>query len=108
MGNFCHDSLDIYSPIRCVLGAWIMYTVVIVASYGGNLKAFLTTPSYSGKDLNEQPNLISSPHEYSCLTAEPITTLKGILESGLPWNMVLYGEEEEIEMARSSDPVIRV
>ena len=30
-----------------------------------------------------------------------------MLESGLPWAMVLYGEEEEEMMQKSTDPVIR-
>ena len=30
-----------------------------------------------------------------------------ILESGLSWAMVLYGEEEEEMMEKSADPVIR-
>ena len=37
-----------------------------------------------------------------------ITTIPGqVLESGLSWAMVLYGEEEEEMMQRSTDPVIR-
>ena len=30
-----------------------------------------------------------------------------VLESGLSWAMVLYGEEEEEMMQKSADPVIR-
>ena len=30
-----------------------------------------------------------------------------VLESGLSWAMVLYGEEEEEMMEKSADPVIR-
>jgi hypothetical protein len=37
----------------------------------------------------------------------PINTLSEVLESGLPWGMVLYGEEEEEMMAKSTDPVIK-
>ena len=37
----------------------------------------------------------------------PISTLQQVLDSGLPWGMVLYGEEEEEMMAKSKDPVIK-
>ena len=57
----------------------ILYCFVISASYSGSLKAFLTTPEYGS----------------------PIDTLRDVLESGLPWGMVLYGEEEEMMMASS-------
>ena len=68
-----------------MIGVWIFYCLVVSSSYAGNLKAFLTNPSYT----------------------KPIGTLKEVVESGLPWGMVLYGEEEEVMMAESEDPVIR-
>ena len=37
---------------------------------------------------------------------KPINTLAEVIESGLEWGLVLYGEEEEIQMAQSTDPVI--
>jgi hypothetical protein len=55
------------------------------ASYSGELKAYMTTPAYTS----------------------PIKTLSGVIESGLPWHMVLYGEEEEVLMSVSKDPVIK-
>merc|ERR1712198_221261 len=70
---------------RIVFAVWILYCFIIAASYSGALKAFLTLPVY-------QP---------------PIDTLKDVLDSGLPWGMVLYGEEEEEMMASSEDAVIR-
>ena len=58
--------------------------MVIGSSYTGNLKAHLTTPTFT----------------------KPINTLKEVVESGLEWGMVMYGEEEERMMAQSKDPVI--
>ena len=55
------------------------------SSYAGNLKSFLTNP----------------------LLTKPISTLQQVIDSGLPWGMVLYGEEEEEMMAESTDPVIQ-
>ena len=60
---------------------WILYCVIIAASYSGALKAFLTLPVYQA----------------------PIDTLEDVLDSGLPWGMVLYGEEEEEMMASSPE-----
>ena len=64
---------------------WLIYCIVISSSYAGNLMAFMTTPSLTS----------------------PIDTLKQVLDSGLSWAMVLYGEEEEEMMQKSTDPVIK-
>ncbi|TRY80649.1 hypothetical protein TCAL_06502, partial [Tigriopus californicus] len=71
--------------LRLFLGCWVFYGLVITSSYGGNLIAFMTTPVYT----------------------DPITDLQGVIDSQLPWAMVLYGEEEEKFMAVSKDPVIQ-
>ena len=34
-------------------------------------------------------------------------SLTDVLESGLPWHLILYGEEEEGIMAASPDPTIQ-
>ena len=68
-----------------MIGVWVLYCLVASSSYAGNLKAFLTTPSFT----------------------KSINTLAEVLASGLPWGMVLYGEEEEEMMAQSEDPVVR-
>ena len=69
---------------RVVIAVWILYCLVIGSSYTGNLRAFLITPTFT----------------------KPINTLKEVVESGLEWGMVMYGEEEERMMAQSKDPVI--
>ena len=71
--------------IRVTLGTWLIGCVIISASYGGELRAFLMTPNYE----------------------KEIDTMKDVLDSGLPWNLILYGEEIEGEMAGSDDPIIR-
>ena len=38
---------------------------------------------------------------------DELVTLKQVLDSGLTWGMVLYGEEEEEMMQKSTDPVIK-
>ncbi len=55
----------------------------MTASYGGNLRAFLLRPQYS----------------------EPINNMEDIVNSGFPWTMVMYGEEIELFLARSEDPI---
>lgn len=61
------------------------FSIVVTVSYGGSLKAYLTEPP---------------------LTA-PLRTLQEVVDSGLSWDFVPYGEEVEHELARSEDPVIR-
>lgn len=65
--------------MRVVVGVWMLYCLLITSAYTGNLKAFLTNPGLTS----------------------PIDTLQDVLASGLPWGMVLYGEEEEELMANS-------
>ena len=69
---------------RIIIAVWILYCLVISSSYCGNLRAFLITPTLT----------------------EPINYLSDVVESGLPWGLILYGEEEERIMAQSTDPVI--
>ncbi len=71
--------------LRVVCASWMVLAFVITSGYGGNLKAFLTTPKLS----------------------EPIDTIPRLLESGLPWTMVLYGEAVEHHLSTSVDPAIR-
>ena len=80
---FPHRNLSF--KFRIVIGVWIIYCLIISSAYSGNLKAFLTTPSFS----------------------DPMNSLKDVVESGLPWGMVLYGEDEERLMQQSQDPIIQ-
>ncbi len=89
---FCYRTLLYQSPasdrsdgLRWVIGVWFAYCLVMSSSYSGALKAYMTTPTFTAA----------------------INTLKGVLDSGLPWSMVLYGEEEEAMMAQSTDPIIK-
>ena len=59
--------------------------MILGNAYGGSLKAWLTYPART----------------------QPISNLIDILESGLPWKMVLYGEVEETLMQESKDPIIQ-
>ena len=72
------------TALRIAIGVWILYCLIISNSYGGSLKAFLTSPQRTN----------------------PIDTLEQVIDSELPWEMVMYGEEEEEMMASSKDPVI--
>ena len=60
-----------------------MFCMVLANAYGGSLKAWLTYPART----------------------EPIDTFEDILDSGLPWGMVLYGEQEEQILEESQDPI---
>ncbi len=71
--------------LRIICGIWMMYAFLATAAYGGNLRGFLTNPP----------------------TTEPISTVKDLVTSGLPWNMVLYGENVEHELSISQDPLVK-
>ncbi len=72
-----------YNFVRLVVGVWLLYSFVITASYGGNLSAFLLKPEFS----------------------QPINKVEDVVSSGLPWSMVLYGEEIESYLEQSEMPV---
>ncbi len=63
----------------------MVLSLVTTASYGGNLRAYL---------MNPEPR-------------DPIDTLEEVVESGLPFNMAMYGESTERLLAESDDPVKR-
>ena len=60
--------------------------MIISTAYSGNLVSFMTIPKL----------------------ARPINTLEEVLDSGLPWEMVVYGVEVEDAMARGAlGPVVK-
>ncbi len=58
---------------RCVIGAWLLFALIMTEAFGGSLRAYLLQPDYS----------------------EAINSFEDIVGSGLPWKMVVYGEEFE-------------
>ena len=68
-----------------VLSLWILGSLIVSSSYSGNLKAHLTKPNM----------------------AEHLDTLESILESDFPVAIIEDGEEENIRMKSSQDPVIK-
>ena len=42
----------------------------------------------------------------SPLVSERIETMQDVVDSGLPWDFVLYGEQIETVMATSDDPLL--
>ena len=70
--------------MKCLVGVWYLYALVITASYAGEIRSFFTNPG----------------------TTSPLDTLAQVVQSPLPWGLILYGEEEEKVMAASTDPII--
>ncbi len=66
-----------------MIGIWIASAVILTSAYGGNLRAFFTTPSYT----------------------RAMDTLADLVAGELPWTMVIYGAEVETFLATSPDPV---
>ncbi len=71
--------------LRLLLGIWICASLILGASFGGNLRAFLLKGTYE----------------------KPINTADDILKSGIKWDMKIYGEEVEADMAQSIEPAIQ-
>ncbi|CAM6053300.1 unnamed protein product [Sphagnum tenellum] len=71
--------------LRAAITVWMMATFVVIAGYNGALRTFLLAPSLENV----------------------IETYTDILQSGLPWGMVLYGIVEETQMSESNDSVIK-
>ena len=67
-----------------MLAAWVLFCMVMGASYTGNLKAYLTTPSFT----------------------EPIDSLEQIDASGYELEIIAGGEEEAVMMETSTDPLM--
>jgi hypothetical protein len=67
------------------ISLWIFASFIFEYAYGGTLRALFTQPS----------------------TTKGIKTYAEVLASGLPWDMVLYGEELEDALAISEEPVPR-
>ncbi len=56
-----------------------------MASYGGALRATYLRPELSAR----------------------VRTLRDVLESGLPWKIIVYGDDFELEWERSEDEDVR-
>ena len=57
------------SFLRYLVECWLMSAFLLGVSYAGVLRAWLITPEY----------------------AKPINTIQDVVDSGLPWKVVLYG-----------------
>ena len=62
-----------------------MACLLFSAAYGAVLRSILMSP----------------------LVSERIETMQDVVDSGLPWDFVLYGEQIEIIMATSDDPLLK-
>ena len=62
---------------RLLIGISLLVFIIMSTAYSGNLVSFMTIPKLTS----------------------PIDKLEEILESGLPWEMVVYGVEVEDAMA---------
>ncbi len=68
---------------RWTVGAWMLYCLVIGASYSSNLKSHLTTPEL----------------------VPALDSLEEIVSGDLPWKYPVYYTAEEEIMASMKDPV---
>jgi hypothetical protein len=69
--------------LRIAIGFWLIVSLVMATAYGGTLFSFLSTKRYS----------------------KTIRTYSEVLSSKIPFDMVLYGEELETSLAKTTEPV---
>ena len=67
------------------MAAWLVPCLVFSSGYGSVMRSTFFLP----------------------LEGKSIETQEDILESGIPWNKIIYGSDDEKFLASSSDPVIR-
>ena len=67
-----------------MVGIWYLYAFVITASYAGEIRSFFINPG----------------------TTSPLDNFEQVVNSGLDWGLILYGEEEEKVMEASTDPIM--
>ena len=70
---------------RCLIAVWIYYALLLTAGYGGNLRAFLLQPMYE----------------------DSIDDMQDMINSQIPWEIGLSGENVEVQMAESNHPLMK-
>ncbi len=79
------ESTHIIFLNRILFRVWLWVAFIVLSAYGGNLKAFLLRPK----------------------VPKPINSLEDLFNSGVPWNMVLFGEPIEKVLEETQDPVFK-
>ncbi len=91
--------------VRILISVWLLFAFLVTAGYGGQLRSFL---------LN--PGMLKIKEYQCCMTMnvcpflefeDSIDTLEKVLSSGIPWEIGLYGEDVEVQMARSEHPTMK-
>ena len=85
-----------------MIGVWYLYALVITASYAGEIRSFFINPGLSSPLGSKESKLFLR----IILNRLFSDNLGEVVQSGLDWGLILYGEEEEKVMAASTDPVI--
>ena len=87
--------------IKIIVGSWYLYALVATASYAGEIRSFFINPGVAPAlgDI-----LIVRRDTYS--NNDCLDNLREVVDSNLPWGLILYGEEEEKFLEASTDPVL--
>ncbi len=82
--HYCKMNICIYSvtETRVVSLAWLLFTLIITSAYSGNLRAYLLKPKMH----------------------PAVETISDIVSSGLPWSMVLWGDDLGVSLSQAKDP----
>ena len=98
--NTRYETVINSSIIKILVGTWYLYSLVATASYAGGIRSFLINPGVT-------PSLgLLSILDLTIECIDLLDKLYEVLDSGLPWGLILYGEEEEKLLEASTDPVL--
>ena len=96
-----YEAVITSSIIKILIGIWYLYSLVATASYSGALRSFMINPG-----LSPALGLLSILDLTIIDCIDLVDNLQEVVDSGLPWGLILYGEEEEKLLEASTDPVL--
>ena len=85
--------------MKALIGLWYLYALVTTASYAGEIRSFFINPGMTS-------SLGSTFDMFPCIDESLSDNLGEVVQSGLGWGLILYGEEEEKVMEASTDPIL--
>jgi hypothetical protein len=84
-----------------IVGSWYLYALVATASYAGEIRSFFINPGVAPALGN-----ILVVRRDTYINNDCLDNLREVVDSNLPWGLILYGEEEEKFLEASTDTVL--
>ena len=84
-----------------IVGSWYLYALDATASYAGEIRSFFINPGVAPALGN-----ILVVRRDTYINNDCLDNLREVVDSNLPWGLILYGEEEEKFLEASTDTVL--